>query len=210
MSPVITKIAPQKKNSRRYSLMSGDEFIIGVADETLLEFNIHPGMHISEEMLTQVKEKENIVAVKEQAWRYLARREHSTKELRDKLLRKNLHLGIIKDIIEDLTEKDYLNDARFARQLMAEEINFKKNGPRLIKGNLLKKGIESGFIDELLADFYSEENQTDNCQYLARKKLKSLARMEPGKQKKSLADYLNRKGYTWEVISHILSELFEP
>jgi regulatory protein len=207
MSLLITKIIRQKKNNNRYSLMSGEEFIIGIADETMIEFNIHPGMQLSEKTLDKLKKKENIVALKEQAWRFLARREHSTKELSDKLLHKNFSPADVKFIIEDLINKDYLNNTRFARQLINEEITLKRNGPRLIKANLLKKGIDMSVTDELLAEIYPENRQSENCHWLAGKKLNSLVQLEPEKQKKRLADFLNRKGFTWEIISRVIGEL---
>ena len=187
--------------------MSGEEFIIGIADETMIEFNIHPGMQLSEKTLDKLKKKENIVALKEQAWRFLARREHSTKELSDKLLHKNFSPADVKFIIEDLINKDYLNNTRFARQLINEEITLKRNGPRLIKANLLKKGIDMSVTDELLAEIYPENRQSENCHWLAGKKLNSLVQLEPEKQKKRLADFLNRKGFTWEIISRVIGEL---
>ena len=205
---IITKIEQQKKNSKRYSLFSGEKFITGISDETLIEFAIHQGMQLSEKTLEKIREKENNLAVREQAWRFLARREHSRKELSDKLIRKNFAPALITNVIEDLTAKDYLNDDRFARQLINEEIDLKKNGMRLIKGNLLKKGIESTLADELLHECYAEEVQIENCRYLAGKKIKSLAHLEADQQKKRLADYLNRKGFTWELISRMIGELF--
>jgi len=207
MSPLITKIIRQKKKNHRYSLMSSEEFIIGIADETLIEFNIHLGMQLSEEMLDKLKKKESIVAVKEQAWRFLARREHSTKELSDKLLHKNFSPADVNYIIEDLINKDYLNNTRFARQLINEEISLKRNGPRYIKANLLKKGIDMSVTDELLAELYTENRQVENCHWLAGKKQKSLIHLEPEIQKKRLADFLNRKGFTWEIISRVIGEL---
>jgi regulatory protein len=207
MSLLITKIIRQKKNNNRYSLMSGEEFIIGIADETMIEFNIHPGMQLSEKTLDKLKKKENIVALKQQAWRFLARREHSTKELSDKLLHKNFSPADVKFIIEDLINKDYLNNTRFARQLINEEITLKRNGPRLIKANLLKKGIDMSVTDELLAEIYPENRQSEDCHWLAGKKLNSLVQLEPEKQKKRLADFLNRKGFTWEIISRVIGEL---
>ena len=103
--------------------------------------------------------------------------------------------------------KDYLNNTRFARQLINEEITLKRNGPRLIKANLLKKGIDMSVTDELLAEIYPENRQSENCHWLAGKKLNSLVQLEPEKQKKRLADFLNRKGFTWEIISRVIGEL---
>jgi regulatory protein len=204
MTLIITKIEQQNKNKKRYSLFSGDEFIIGVSDATFVELALHQGMRLSEKILDQIKRKEKLAAIREQAWRYLARREHSIKELSQKLARKNFTPTLISFLINDLKTKDYLNDQRYARQLLNDEINLKKNGPLLIKGNLLKKGIEINLTNELLDELYTENKQTENCDCLAGKKLKSLGWSR--KCRKSLVSFLTRKGFTWETISRIISD----
>jgi regulatory protein len=206
MALIITKIEQQNKNKKRYSLFSGDEFVIGVSDVTLIELDIHQGLRLSEKILDQIKRKEKVAAIREQAWRYLARREHSIKELSQKLARKNFTPALISFLINDLKTKDYLNDQRYARQLLNDEINLKKNGPLLIKGNLLKKGIEINLTNELLDELYTENKQRENCDCLAGKKLKSLEKLEPELQKKRLVSFLTRKGFTWETISRIISD----
>ena len=102
MPTIITKIERQKKNKRRYSLYSENKFIIGVSEDSLLEFNIATGKSLSEEDLIQIEQKEKYVAIREQAWRFLARRMHSQKELEIKLINK----GHNKDNI-DRCQKQY-------------------------------------------------------------------------------------------------------
>ena len=88
MPITITRIERQKKNKRRYSLFDQDKFIIGVSEESLLKYNIYSGIILSENMLRQIESGENLIAIREQAWRFLTRRMHSEKELRDKLINK--------------------------------------------------------------------------------------------------------------------------
>jgi regulatory protein len=208
MQIIITKIDRQKKNKGRYSLYTGEKFIAGISEETLLEFDIYSGKEISENILDKIKEKEKQVAVREQAWRYLSRREHSEKELRDKLLVKGNEVGIIDRIISNLKEKDYINNERFARLLIVDEINFKKNGPLLIKNKLLKKGLEIDLVNHLLNEYYNEVQQEKNCKYLAEKKYKSLKESDINQKKSRLGNYLTQKGFTWDISANVISDLF--
>jgi regulatory protein len=146
MSITITKIEHQKKNKQRYSLYSEDKFILGISIESLLEFNISAGMDIPDELLHKIEQKEKYVAIREQAWRFLARRMHSRKELRDKLIAKKHEQIDIDKIIHELENKKYLNDTSFAQQIISDEINLNKTGPLLIKNKLLKKGVDINII----------------------------------------------------------------
>jgi regulatory protein len=207
MPITITKIESQKKNKKRYSLFSGDTFVIGVSEETLLEFNIFSGQSLSEGEIEQIRQKENYIALREQAWRFLARRMHSEKELTIKLINKGYNKTNIENIIEELREKKYLNDEHFARQLISEEIELKKNGPILIKNKLLKKGIEMSLLTSLLDESYPEELQYHNCIQHAQKKLKSYLNKDESSIKNKLANFLTQKGFTWEIINRVISEM---
>jgi regulatory protein len=207
MAITITKIERQKKNNQRYSLFSNDKFIVGVSEETLLEFNIASGSQLSEESLDKIKQKETYVEIREQAWRFLARRMHSEKELEIKLINKGFEKSNIEKLIEELRGKKYLNDEIFARQLIADEIELKKSGPILIKNKLLKKGVEMSLVGSLLDDSYPEELQYTNCEYHARKKLKSLTKKDESVIKNRLATYLTQKGFSWEIINTIILDI---
>lgn len=207
MPSIITKIELQKKNKKRYSLFADDVFIIGVSEETLLAFDLHQGKELSDSAINEIKINENIVSIREQAWRFLSRREHSRNELRDKLLQKAFDKDLVDQILSDLIKRDYLNDQRYTRLMINDEINLKRNGPLLIKNKLLKKGIQINLVNEMLEELYHENLQFNNCKELVEKKLKMLNKLDPLPQKKRLVSYLTQKGYSWEIIGRINDEL---
>ncbi len=209
MTITITRIEPQKKNKNRFSLFSGDTFLTGISGETMLHYNLHTGDAISAQILAEIKNTETGVILREQAYRFLARRAHSVQELREKLQKKGYDLKSIASILEDLKHKNYLNDHDFASVLVKDELQLRKSGPLLLKQKLLSKGIAAAYIDDLLKNFYPDEKQIRNCRYLAQKKLKTLATKTPIKQKQQLATYLKAKGYLWSTIQPIINQLLQ-
>jgi regulatory protein len=207
MSITISKIERQKKNKQRYSLFSDDEFVVGISEETLLEYNITPGISLSDDLLSQIEQKEKIVAIREQAWRFLARRMHSKRELEIKLINKGYEKDRIEHIIRELREKKYLNDEAFSRQLISDEIELKKSGPILIKNKLLKKGVEMSLVTSLLDENYPEELQYSNCEHHAEKKLKYFTNKDETSIKNRLGTFLIQKGFTWDIIKFVISQL---
>ena len=106
--------------------------------------------------------------------------------------------------MQDLYKRDYLNDQRYACQVLNDEINLKRSGPLLIKNKLSKKGVQNNIIHKLMEELYSEELQLKNCKELAEKKLVLLNNLDPLQKKKRLTRYLAQKGYTWDLIERVL------
>ena len=82
----------------------------------------------------------------DQAIRLLTPREHSVRELRQKLIKRNYQPEKIEAVIAHLMELDYLSDARFTEIYVAERIR-KGDGPLKIAANLQKRGVDRGLIE---------------------------------------------------------------
>jgi regulatory protein len=123
------------------------------------------------------------------------------------LINKGYDQDNIDTIIPELRDKDYLNDTSFAQQLISDEINLKKSGPVLIKNKLLKKGVEMSLISSLIEELYSEEQQQENCLYIANKKFRSLNNTDSSSIRKKLGSFLIQKGFTWDMVNRVISEL---
>ncbi len=78
----------------------------------------------------------------------LSRREHSYKELFNKLKLREHSEDEISPVLEYLIEKDYLSEERFAESLFRTRMN-KGYGWRSIKSELSQKGVCSSIIHEL-------------------------------------------------------------
>ena len=198
----ITKIEPQKKNKERYSIYSGEQFIFGVSQDTLIKFDLHTGKNLTADQVKKIKDTESDSKLRDQAYRFLSRRAHSQKELTDKLTTKGYSQVAIGKIIHEFVQRGYINDTDFAKMFIEEEINLKKSGPLLIKNKLIKKGVLPDIIDGLLTGIYNAETQSENCLYLFNKKYRNF---QP-KQKNAVINYLRGKGYFWEQISAVIPE----
>lgn len=92
---------------------------------------------------------DNPTALQQTAVKLLARREHSSAELRQKLLQK----GALKDLIEPLLQRlqaaNILNDARFA-EVYARMRAGRGFGPLRIRAELLQRGVAGSYIDQAL------------------------------------------------------------
>ena len=86
----------------------------------------------------------------ERAIQILTPREHSVRELRLKLIKRNIDRGKIDAIVSYLIELDYLSDERFAGAYVTERIH-KGDGPIKIRANLQKRGVDRTLIERFVS-----------------------------------------------------------
>lgn len=79
----------------------------------------------------------------------LSMREHSVKEIKDKLAKKCDNLEIVQAVVDELIEKKYLSNSRFAESYVRSRRS-KGFGPTKIRIELTSKGIDSGMADDYL------------------------------------------------------------
>ena len=81
----------------------------------------------------------------------LSRREHSKKEILDKLSKKFSNLDLIELTIQKLEDNNLINDARFSEHYVAARKR-KGFGPKKISYELLSKGVESFIANEAISE----------------------------------------------------------
>lgn len=88
-------------------------------------------------------------SILDQAMAFLAYREHSTSELAQKLQARHYPPEEINEVIQELCEMNYLNEARFIESFIRSKAN-KLIGPLRIKQELLQKGITQNISQQAL------------------------------------------------------------
>ncbi|MEK9178534.1 MAG: RecX family transcriptional regulator [Patescibacteria group bacterium] len=136
------------------------------------------------------------------ALRFLSYRPRSEKEvyeyLKGKIQKskgKSLNGEIIAKIMSRLAELDFVDDSTFVRWW----IENRKKGGRLIKLELLQKGISKETIEEALLKFDIAKKENDLIKKFIEKK-KSLPY-------EKLVAYLLRRGFDYETIKKALKQL---
>ena len=94
--------------------------------------------------------------------RLLVRREHSERELRFKLERREFETAVIDEVVTRLVEDGYLSDARFAEVFVRSRYE-RGTGPLKIRAELRERGVDEGLVEEafreLVADWFDAARQ---------------------------------------------------
>jgi regulatory protein len=149
-------------------------------------------------------EDEQLKRAKNTAYRYLTIRPRSRKELADQLQDKEFTNLMIAAVLEHVTRLGYLDDEKFAAQWAASRVRSRGFGRRRLEQELRIKGISRDIIKETLDTLFEEAPEAETARKEAEKKNKTLTRFEPDVRRRRLAGFLERKGFSSEIILTIL------
>ena len=133
----------------------------------------------------------------DRALNMLALRARSSSELARSLVRKGEEKAHVDWAIARLLEQGLLDDAAFARALTRSRVVGGKRSRRRVEQELARKGVARSVAGEAIDDVFEDEavDQRAIVEEAARKKLRSLAGLEPAVQRRRLYAFLARRGY---------------
>jgi len=202
----ITRIEAQKRRPGRKSIFLDGAFAIGISDETLLRSGLRTGDSLEPEALKELQDLEEVSDARTSALRLLGRRPRSTKELTDRLRRKQYREETINTVILKLTETGILDDEAFARMYLRDHLTLRPSGGRLLAQKLRRFGIDREMIVRVLADALPDE--TDAAIQAAEKYLRSRSTgLEESVVRSRLTAFLARRGFSWETINATIEKV---
>lgn len=135
----ITALEPAKK-SGKHRLYTEEGFLCTLEDEVIAAHHIHAGAEVDSELLNALDFSSQCCRAKQKAYYLLGYRDHTRKELFDKLCR-TVSPQAAEWVCNLLEEQRYLNDEACAQKLAAYYVRTKKMGQRRAVYELLRRGI---------------------------------------------------------------------
>lgn len=203
----ITSIKPQKRKNDRVSIFIDDEFSFGISQETSYKLGLAVGMEISDEFINDVLMEEEKKKILDTALNFLSYRARSEKELYTRLNKNDYPHNLILETISYCKEYGYLNDKEFAASFIRDKTNLNKYGPKKIRYELYKKGVSQNIIDEVLIS--DKDTEYDMALELALKRIKRYKGEDRNAIYRKLGGFLQRKGYSPDIVYKILGEIVE-
>ena len=151
-----------------------------------------------------MSDQEAFKTPKSQAFKYLSYRDRSKKEVALYLKKKGHTPSVIQTTLQELEKLNYINDYRFAMEWGRWRVEVKRFGKKRLQHELSAKGVSSSIIKTALTDLYVSHPEQDLALACANKKLASLHGLEPEKKSRRLAQYLQRRGFSADIIYETL------
>jgi regulatory protein len=141
------------------------------------------------------------------AFDLLSRRAHSTKELRDKLYKREYTKREIEKAVAECDRMGLLNDELFAADY-ASELAGQGKGAYVIKMKLRKKGLAEQHIEQALEKL--GDCELENAEYALQRKMSSLIN-EPdiNKRRQKAYRFLAYRGFSVDIINQLMDKIPE-
>lgn len=202
----ITSIEPQR-NKKRVNIYVDDLFTIGIDEELRFKYKLEVGMEVDDDFIKEVLKAEEQNKVINKALNLLSYRQRSEKEIYDALKRNDYEDVYIEKAIERCKEHGYINDRAFAEAFIRDKLNLNKLGEQRIKYELIRKGISDSIIEEVLV--LDSDDQFEVALELAEKRLPSYRKDDRNAKYRKLSGYLQRRGYSYDIVSKVMRKVLK-
>ncbi len=199
----ITSIEKSNKNKSMASICidNKQEFILPL--KRIDALNLTVDKSIEPETLDYILKYEVYAAAKNSAVKFLSLKLRTSFEVKEKLIELGYEDNTISQVINDLTEIDYINDYKFATKYISEKTKLKPKSIKLMEMELDNKGIPN----EIISSVIEELNPDDDLVALELlKKRYSKYREYDENLIKKMKSYLAGRGFSYNQISKAISK----
>lgn len=199
---LITDIRKRKKAMS--AVYIDGEYAVELDTEFLEENGIRVGVSLTDEQLHRLIEDSGLKRAKSKALYLLSHRDHSRKELKDKIKRdyddKSAELAV-----QRMEELGFINDEAFAEKYAHDLLFIKKYSVRRTRYELIQKGIDKELSEEIIEKLNPDERELITS--LVNKKY--LKKLNDEKGRRQTFNALQRLGYSFEDIRAVIGEFDE-
>lgn len=207
----ITQVEKQKKNPQRLNIYIDGQFAFGADEDLIINYRLLPGKELSQDDLEKLLYEAEVGKLMERMYRLFNIRQRSEKEVRDYFKKLNFKRKIegwdqVSDLVVDqvitrLKRKGMIDDKVFALSWVESRRRSKKKGPRVLKMELLQKGVARDIVDEVLSDGGDQEQLAREALEKKIRVWKDLPKLE---FRKKAYDFLFRRGFDYQVIKKVI------
>ena len=207
---LITAITPAPRHPGRFDVLVDGKSVATLSLDAIEQLHLAVG--------TTVTGKEEGIAreaaqtrVYDRALNMLAFRARSSAELARSLVRKGEPKEHVDAAIARLRDHGLLDDAAFAQSFTRAKVLGAQQSRRRVQQDLARKGVARNVSDAAIDTVFEEEqvDQREIVEVAARKKLRTLKKVDPAVRRRRLYAFLARRGYDGEDIRRAMEAVGE-
>lgn len=194
---IITAITQQKHHSERYSVFIDNQFAFSLIMQDIAYFKLKEGEEIAQQKYDFIKNELVYIKAQDVALYYIGYKMRTESEVRKKLLEKEFTEDIIERVIDFLIKYHYIDDEAYCISYIKQRLRLNPKGKYVLKMELKQKGIKESIICRTLEELDIDE--FSDIVKLLEKKCYDLEDIDE-KEKKRLILFLQRRGYSYDII----------
>ncbi|MFC1901135.1 regulatory protein RecX [Chloroflexota bacterium] len=201
----ITALRTGKGRSKRVNIYLDSKFAFSLESEVALKEGLRVEQVLSTDRVKALAEADNNQRCFNAATLFLSYRPRSEPEIRERLRRRGFTDATVDNTISRLKDKGLVDDTAFAQFWKDNRDYFSPRSRSLTRLELKRKGVAAEIIDHVVDSIDDE----DNAYRAGIKKARSLSRSDYQQFRRRLGDHLKRRGFSYGVINHTVSRLWQ-
>jgi regulatory protein len=208
---VITGIVESPRKDGRFVLQVGGKSFATVSLDILERLRLAVGVAVTPELAEKIGQEAAALGAYDRALNMLAFQARSSRDLRRRLVQKGEDPVRVDAAIERLVANGLLDDASYARQFARSRVAGQGASKRRLQQDLFKRGVGREVADEAIAEVLSDEgvDETEVVERVARKKVRSLAKLDAPTRRRRLYSFLARRGYDGDAIRRAMAAVLD-
>lgn len=203
---LIVAIEKLKRRKNWKKCIFDSEEFLELPDEIIIRNALSAGMKISKEKFAKLKDEAETARGKDQSLRLLSYSARSEKELNRRMRRSGINQATARAVINDLKRLRLIDDEEVALKFVNDLIRRKPAGEFLLRAELQKRGISDAVIDSVVNQTFKEVSPVELARQGMQQWLSRHPRTISTKRRQKIAQYLFKRGFSWEIIDEVTGE----
>jgi regulatory protein len=207
--PTVTGITPSARRQGRFELEIDERPVATLSLDAIERLELHIGAPFDDRAAAAVERESQAQHTMDRALNMLAFRARSIRELRRSLVRKGELEAQVDAAIERLIAMGVLDDREYARGYVHAKVTGPGFSRRRLRGELARRGVARDVADEAIDAVFAQDQVDEDgiIERVARKKARTLARLDDATRRRRLYAFLARRGYELDDIRRVMERV---
>ncbi len=201
------KVTSAKKNPGRNNTLAlyiDGEFAFDISEESYLKLALYEDKELSPVEVKRIKKLQNVDNARRLAFQYLQYKLRSEHEVYTRIVREGYDRSLAAAVVEDIKALGYLNDSIYVQKYLYDSAKLHPKSKRLLKRDLLLKGIDEDIIDKELSEWKMDDQST--AEVLVKKKFGKYD-LNDEKIIRKIFYFLRHRGFSYDIIQKLINDL---
>lgn len=194
----------RKLKDNKYKIIFDNEETVTLYDDLIIEYNLLVNKKLNNKELQEIVNKNDTYTAYYKALKQLERKMRSKKEIESYLRRCKYEKDTIDSVIKKLYNDGYLNDTKYIKAYINDQVNLTDKGPIKIKKELEYMGFKDELVNKGIAKI-KDDVWTLKIDKFITKRLKMTTNLSASLLKQKVIYELINKGHYKDLISSLIN-----
>ena len=200
----ITCIQVQKRNPDRVIIFLDGEYAFGLS--RIVAAWLHTGQRLAEDKINALCNEDGIEVAFQKALNLLSRKQRTSHEIQQKLVEKGFSSSQIDAVLAKLQKAGFIEDEKYAEMWVENRNSFHPRSQRLVRLELLHKGVANEKIEKALA---GSAEDSELATQAAMQQIRKYESLDWENFRKKLTAFLLRRGFSYGTVAPVVRSTWE-